>query len=109
MNIHLSKEQIRIATGILFVAFGIYLLVAFVSFLLSGGADQSLLSDTTQLLTNSGVKATNEGGKGGVWIADWLINDGFGLAAFIIVYLIGVTGLRIMGTKVPFLSSFYIF
>ncbi|TKG95051.1 DNA translocase FtsK [Puteibacter caeruleilacunae] len=102
LNIHLSKEQIRTAIGIIFVAFGIYLLVAFVSFLLSGGADQSLLNDTNNLLSNSGVKASNEGGKGGVWIADWLINDGFGLAAFIIVYLIGATGLKIIGVNVPF-------
>lgn len=102
--------KIKLVAGFLLVSFALYLLLAFISFLFSGGDDQSLFNvKTGDFIFKPGIQAHNWAGKGGAWLADVFINRWFGLASFIFIFLFGVLGLRIWGRKpVPLLKSFAI-
>jgi DNA segregation ATPase FtsK/SpoIIIE, S-DNA-T family len=76
--------------------FALYLLISLISFLLSGGADQSQLSLTArEILTNPNLKIENVGGKWGANMADWFINRGIGLASFGVVYLLFIMAVKL--------------
>ncbi|WP_025863666.1 DNA translocase FtsK 4TM domain-containing protein [Prolixibacter bellariivorans] len=76
--------------------FALYLLISLISFLLSGGADQSQLSLTArEILTNPNLKIDNVGGKWGATMADWFINRGIGLASFGVVYLLFIMAVKL--------------
>ncbi|GET23420.1 FtsK/SpoIIIE family DNA translocase [Prolixibacter denitrificans] len=76
--------------------FALYLLISLISFLLSGGADQSQLSLTArEILTNPNLKIENVGGKWGANMADWFINRGIGLASFGVVYLLLILAIKL--------------
>ena len=76
--------------------FALYLLISLISFLLTGGADQSQLSLTArEILTNPNLKIENVGGKWGANMADWFINRGIGLASFGVVYLLFILAVRL--------------
>ncbi|GET29557.1 DNA translocase FtsK [Prolixibacter sp. SD074] len=83
-----------LAIGLFF--FALYLLISLISFLLSGGADQSQLSLTArEILTNPNLKIENVGGKWGASMADWFINRGIGLASFGVVYLLFIMAVKL--------------
>ena len=83
-----------LAIGLFF--FALYLLISLISFLLSGGADQSQLNLTArEILTNPNLKIENVGGKWGANMADWFINRGIGLASFGVVYLLFILAIRL--------------
>ncbi|MDY0174274.1 MAG: DNA translocase FtsK [Bacteroidales bacterium] len=78
------KEIIRIVASWLMLAVGVYLLIAFVSFLFHWSTDQSTLS----LGYNSSpdIQIANKGGIVGLRWAQLFIGDLFGLSAFIIPF-----------------------
>jgi DNA segregation ATPase FtsK/SpoIIIE, S-DNA-T family len=83
----LSKQN-KIVLGALLVLFSIALLLAFISYFISGQADQSAvnaLSDRTETVQNWL-------GKFGAFLADLMVYRGFGLASFIFVRLFFLTG-----------------
>ena len=83
--------------GLLFVMFGVYLLLAFSSFLVSGGHDQSLVmhAETGELLrTDNGIQ--NVMGSSGAQLSQFLVNDCFGLASYIIIIFLIIAGMRLM-------------
>lgn len=85
--------------GLLFVMFGVYLLLAFSSFLVSGGHDQSLVmhAETGELLrTDNGIQ--NVMGSSGAQLSQFLVNDCFGLASYIIIVFLIIAGMRPDGT-----------
>lgn len=83
--------------GLIIFVIAIYLLIAFISFLFYGAADQSKLDlNFKELMLDREIKVLNKAGKTGAYISELIINKGFGLASFLLVYMIGVTGLRII-------------
>ncbi|MGO4904097.1 DNA translocase FtsK [Flavobacterium sp. W20_MBD1_R3] len=82
-------KQHKIVFGSLLVLFSIALLFAFVSFYIYGQEDQSAVN----ALTNREEIVQNWLGKFGAFLADLLIYNGFGLAAFIFVRLFLLTGI----------------
>ena len=68
-----------IATIFLFT--GIALLLSFISYFTTGNYDQSVVD----LIGDSNIKADNWLGKLGAFLADFFINDGFGIASFLFV------------------------
>ena len=84
----LSKEY-KIVIGSLLVLFSVALLVAFVSFYLHGQADQSAVDQ----LANRNTEVSNWLGKIGAYVADLMVYQGFGVAAFLFVRLFFLTGL----------------
>jgi DNA segregation ATPase FtsK/SpoIIIE, S-DNA-T family len=89
-------ERVGGVLAILLFFFSIYLLISFISFLFSGGSDQSLLeASTKELLTNSKIKFVNAGGRIGAILSDLIINKGFGFASLGIVYLLIIISLKL--------------
>ncbi|MCC9071283.1 DNA translocase FtsK [Flavobacterium sp. F-65] len=82
-------RQHNIVLGCLLVLFSVALLVAFISFYIYGQSDQSALS----ALTDRSEPVQNWLGKFGAYLADLLVYQGFGLAAFIFVRLFFLTGM----------------
>ena len=91
------NEKFRFIIGLIIFVIAIYLLIAFISFLFYGAADQSKLDlNFKELMLDREIKVLNKAGKTGAYISELIINKGFGLASFLLVYMIGVTGLRII-------------
>jgi S-DNA-T family DNA segregation ATPase FtsK/SpoIIIE len=82
-------KQHKIALGSLFILFSVALLVAFISFFLSGQEDQSAISE----LTNRSETVQNWLGKFGAFLSDLIVYQGFGLASFLFVRLFFLTGI----------------
>ena len=85
-------KQHKIVFGSLLVLFSIALLFAFVSFYIYGQEDQSAvhaIADRTEIVQNWL-------GKFGAFLADLLIYNGFGVAAFIFVRLFFLTGIYLI-------------
>ena len=95
-----KSEQTRFIFGLLFCFLSIYLGLAMISFLFTGGKDQSEIEHLPliDLLTNQG-SVQNWAGIRGAYIADSLINSTFGLASFLLLYLIFSIGFKLMRVK----------
>jgi len=82
--------------AILLFIFSVYLLIVFISFFISGGADISHLDITSkELLSNPDLKIQNAGGRWGAVMANLFINKGFGIAAMGFIYLFVIISLRL--------------
>jgi DNA segregation ATPase FtsK/SpoIIIE, S-DNA-T family len=91
-------ERVGGVLAILLFFFSIYLLISFISFLFSGGSDQSLLETSTkEILTNSKIRFENAGGRFGAILSNLIINKGFGYASFGILYLLIIVSLKLAG------------
>lgn len=84
----LSSQQ-KLVLGSFLIISGLLLFIAFVSFLFTGEADQSTLSE----FTSRDVKTQNWLSKSGVWLSDFFIQRGFGVASFIFSGLIFLSGI----------------
>ena len=97
----LQSETLPFIVGLLCVIFAIYLLLAFSSFFITGGSDQSILAHPqegeliqTGIQTGNGIQ--NYAGTRGAQIAQFLINDCFGIPAYFIIVFLTVAGLKLM-------------
>ena len=93
----LKSETTGFVIGLLFVIFGVYLLLAFSSFFFTGGNDQSILShpNPSELLETSN-RIQNYAGARGAQLAQYLINDCFGFSAYCIIIFLVVAGMKLM-------------
>jgi S-DNA-T family DNA segregation ATPase FtsK/SpoIIIE len=95
------NEKFRFILGFVIFAVAIYLLIAFVSFLFFGAADQSKLDlSLKELVLNSEINVQNKAGKTGAYLSELIINKGFGVSSFLIVYILAVAGLRIISRNI---------
>lgn len=83
-----TKKQYRMLFGFLLVLLSIGFLVSFISFFVSGQADQSAVDS----LTDRGEHVENWLGKFGAYISDLFIYRGFGIASFLFVKLFFLSG-----------------
>ena len=94
----LASDKFRYTVGILLFVFGVYLLVAFISFLIYGSADHSKLDISWRsLIRNADIKVQNKAGKTGAFLSEVFINRGFGLSSFLFVYLLIISSFEIFG------------
>ena len=93
-----KSEKFKFILGVLILLLATYLFVAFVSFLFSGYADQSKFDiNWKEFVFNPDIQVQNKAGKAGAWLSEVIINQGFGLASFIFIYLMAVFGFRVLG------------
>lgn len=78
--------------GVILVLFSFALLLSFISYYLYGTADQSVLTD----FSDRGEKAKNWLGKFGAFLADVFLYKGFGVASFLFVRLLFLTGMYLV-------------
>ncbi|WP_455671736.1 DNA translocase FtsK 4TM domain-containing protein [Phocaeicola sp.] len=92
-----KSETTHFVLGLISVIFAVYLLLAFTSFFFTGAADQSVLDNQQPgelMQTANHVK--NYAGARGAQLADFLINECFGLAAYFIILFLAVVGMKMM-------------
>jgi len=90
-----TGERVGGILAILLIFLSFYLLIAFASFFISGGADISMLDVSfKELFSNPDLKMQNAGGRWGAFLANLFINKGFGIAAFGFLYLFIILALR---------------
>ncbi|MCF0190982.1 MAG: DNA translocase FtsK [Marinilabiliaceae bacterium] len=88
------------ACGLSAIIIGGLLLISFVSFFWSGGADRSIFDmSILELLKNNSIEVRNSFGKFGAWISDMMITNGIGVMAFCIPVVIVGLGLYLCGIK----------
>ena len=93
----LKNETTHFVIGLISVIFAVYLLLAFTSFFFTGAADQSILDNQQPgelMQTTNHVK--NYAGARGAQLAEFLINECFGLAAYFIILFLAVVGMKLM-------------
>lgn len=83
-----TKKQYRMLFGFLLVLLSIGFLVSFVSFFISGQADQSAVDS----ISDRNEPVENWLGKFGAYAADLFIYRGFGIASFLFVKLFFLSG-----------------
>ena len=95
----LKNDTVQFVTGLLCVMVGAYMTLAFSSFILNGGADQSIMeqANNTELTSNAAKEQVqNATGERGAHIAHLLINHSFGVSAYSIAIFLLVLGLNLM-------------
>ena len=96
-----KNETTQFVVGLLCVMVSIYMILAFSSFVLNGGADQSALEQPTvieSLADPQPEQVSNATGRSGATIAQQLINGCFGVSAYSIAAFLLVLGLNLMRT-----------
>lgn len=83
--------------GIILLALTLFALIAYISYFFTGGDDQSILQlPHTQCIAERG-KIDNILGLPGAKMANWLINDTFGLFSILFIIMGALYGLVLMG------------
>ncbi len=86
------NSQQKLVVGSFLIILGVLFFIAFLSFLFTGEADQSTLSE----FSSRQVKSENWLSKFGAWLSDLFIQRGFGIASFMISGLIFLSGIYIV-------------
>jgi DNA segregation ATPase FtsK/SpoIIIE, S-DNA-T family len=95
-----KDQRIPLTLGIIFLSFAIFLFFAFVSYIFSGKADQSLVaSEIDQSLRTTATEARNWLGLFGAKLSDILIRKWFGLAAFFLPPYLFLLGFKLTFKK----------
>jgi S-DNA-T family DNA segregation ATPase FtsK/SpoIIIE len=95
----LKSNHFKYTLGAFLMLFSGYLTVAFISYVFSGSADQSKLDMSFSELVDPGVRVQNFAGKGGAWLSEQFINQGFGLPSFFFILIMVVGALHLFGYK----------
>ncbi|WP_181305631.1 DNA translocase FtsK [Rufibacter sp. XAAS-G3-1] len=93
----LKDRRLQLFIGFFFLLSSLYLTIAFVSFLFTGTADQSIVeSVTTDDVKAAGLESENWLGLFGAWISDYFINRWFGIASFFFIPVVFYVGYKIV-------------
>lgn len=88
-----SSETARWVFGLCIGFFAIYLAAAFVSYLGNCIADQAAIAN---MPVGSLPQVGNAGGEGGARLSEFLINQGFGLGSFVIIFWLGMLSMKLL-------------
>ena len=92
-----QNEKLNFIVGLLLALVAIYLALAFISFLSTGAADQSLIEDPRDgEILNERQEFANTCGSLGAWASWYFIKRCFGLPAFLIPLFILLLGIHLM-------------
>ena len=84
-----KNRQIQTVIGSFLILFSLFLFVAFISFFFHWQQDLSIINE----FTNSNAKGANLLGKVGATLSNLFIYEGVGIGAFVIPYLLFLSGL----------------
>ena len=87
--VFLRNRQFQTVIGSFLILFSLFLFVAFISFFFHWQQDLSIINE----FTNSNAKGVNLLGKVGATLSNLFIYEGFGIGAFLIPYLLFLSGL----------------
>ena len=89
-------RRTQMVVGLLLLGFAVVALLAYVSYLFTGAADQSVLSMSHAERVTNRLEVRNLLGLPGALLAQFLIDGSFGFVSVLLVLLIGTYGLRLM-------------
>lgn len=99
-------ERVRVSFGLIVLVFWVFLGLSMISFLFTGAADLSKLDlHFMDLLKNSEVKFENWTGKIGAYLSNTIVNKGFGIGSFFLLYILFLTGMKLIGMNKANLSK----
>ena len=92
-----KSEQTHFVIGLCFALFGVYLMLAFISFFFTGAADQSRLENLSfGNLSSVKNEITNWTGAIGAYLSNLMINQWTGISSFVICIFLLCLGLKLM-------------
>ncbi len=94
-----GDRRLKKAFGLLFILLSVYLLLAFVSYLFSWKADDSILDGHSlnwALLRDPDIEVGNMMGRAGAMLAHLFIKQWFGVPSFLFLLILFVTGFRML-------------
>ncbi len=93
--------RVRFFLGLFLFAYSIFLLVSFISFVFTGGADHSKFNIRFfEYVFDSEITVQNRTGKLGAYFADFFINSGIGIPALAIIVLLLVISFKLFNVKI---------
>ncbi len=93
----LQDRRVQLTVGFFLLAFSLFLLVSFISYLFTGTADQSVIDAVQELgVLQSGLEVENWMKLYGALSAHYFIFEWFGLASFLLPFLFFLYGYRIV-------------
>ena len=95
----LGDSRTRTIAGLFLVIVSAFLTLSFISFLIEGPADQSAVQELAETLADPDQRVNNWMGKFGAGVAEQFIYDWFGVAAFLLPFLLLVVGFKILFRK----------
>ena len=96
----LGNEIVHFIFGLFLIMFTLYMLITYLSFFITGGADQSILENLNEAGLNAADKEVNNaGGEKGAQLANWLTNGTFGAASIFIIAFTAAAGIRLMKVR----------
>jgi len=90
-SLKLSRQQ-KFTIGVLLVLLSIALLLSFISYFITGNYDQSQVND----VFDRAIQTKNWLGKFGAYLADFFLYQGFGVASFLFVRILFLTGIYLI-------------
>ena len=91
-----TSREARMICGVLLLLFAIISVLAFLSFLFTGNADQSIIEQSRSAQWENRGEVRNLLGLPGARIANFFIDGSFGLMSLLLIVMIGIYALRIM-------------
>lgn len=93
----INDERVKLATGIFFILFALYILMALISYLFTWQTDQSF--EFQKVLSSQDIRVENWAGKTGAFLGHTLIHKWFGVSSFFIPALLLLIGFHAIGIK----------
>ncbi len=94
------NETFHFIIGLMMVIFSVYLLLAFTSFFFTGAADQSILDNPNpDQLSSINNHIRNYAGSRGAQMANYLINECFGVSSYFILLFLAIVGMKLMRVR----------
>ena len=106
-----TNERLRFISGLVLEIIAIYITLAMISFLFTGGADQSKIENVPfwpDLALNRGA-VQNWTGSLGAYVSDVLMNRWFGVATFFMLFFVFSVGARWMNLRRVPLMKYFLF
>jgi DNA segregation ATPase FtsK/SpoIIIE, S-DNA-T family len=97
----LSNEKYHLSVGVFLAFFSIYLFVAFTSYLFDyfggsiGADDLAATGGFHRILIDRSLEVSNWGGRLGAYFGWQFIKGGFGIASYIIIFLMFLAGIHL--------------
>lgn len=102
-----KDENVRFVTGILLLILSVYFTIAYFSFFSTGGSDYSAVNSPGIEIGSSSSDVQNPAGGQGARFANFVINDGFGVASIFLIAVVLLAGLKLMKVgKFRFIKCF---
>lgn len=100
MGSFFRSSQFRAILGLVLLFFSLFMLLAMVSYLFTGDADQSFVTATAADREAQNLEAANWTGSKGAYVAEFVINSTFGISSFALVFLLVILAFLLLKINV---------